>query len=168
MKVVDHSANSCLPTIPQALPFLFLMFYQKNHLDFICGPRKPLFTELGVMFAISITEIVISVNTSFILGCIRQCFSAPVSSSCLVLPQITAGRKGTPGTASAPQPRGWVHHRGGEAAVLQCCVLGFPPDGPSLLPTSCTVPAECRSPHKAQVVVAEAFFVCRNAPGMVG
>lgn len=74
------------------------------------------------MFAISVTEIVISVNSSFILGCIRQCFSAPASSSCLVLPQITAGRKGTPGTAPAPQPWGWAHQR---EEQLLCCSAVF-------------------------------------------
>lgn len=111
------------------------------------------------MFAISITEIVISVNAGFIFGCIRQCFSTPASSSCLVLPQITAGRKGTPGTATVPQTQGWIHQRGEK--LLHCCVLGLP-NRPNFLPT------ECRSPHKAQVVVFEALFVCRNASRVVG
>lgn len=164
MKVVDHSANSHLPTISRALPFLLLMLHQKHHLYFVCGPRKPLFTKLGVMFAISVTEIVISVNAGFILGCIRQCFSAPASSSCLVLPQITAGRKGTPCTATAPQPRGWIHQR--EEKLLYCSAMFW--GSHPIAPLSSLLFARSRSPHKAQVVVLEALFVCRSAPRVVG
>lgn len=116
------------------------------------------------MFAISITEIVISVNAGFILGFIRQCFSTPASSSCLVLPQITAGRKDTPWHCHCTPTPGLDSSQRGEAAVLQCCVLGLPSDHPSFLLASCTVPAECRSPHKAQVVVFEALFCLQKCP----
>lgn len=103
------------------------------------------------MFAISITEIVISVNTSFILGCIRQCFSAPASSSCLVLPQITAGRKGTPGTATAPQPWGWIHQRGEELLLCSAVFWGshlMAPVSSSLL-ARCQVRAGAHTKHRS-------------------
>lgn len=45
-------------------------------------------------------------DTCFILRCIRQCFSSPASCLCLMLPQITVWRKGTPCPTTASKPRG--------------------------------------------------------------
>lgn len=95
------------------------------------------------MLAISITEIVISVNAGFIFGCIRQCFSTPASSSCLVLPQITAGRKGTPGTATAPQTQGWIHQRGEK--LLHCTAVFW---GSQIAPISCPLSAGAHTKHR--------------------
>ena len=126
-------------------------------------PRKAIFLpnwELRLQSA-GVTEVVISVNACFILRCVGQCFSSPASCSCLMSPWRTVWRKGTPCTAAAAKARArsrqlcgvgpsgsWGSWCVAAAAGLSFGVL---PGRPSLLPASCVVPRECRSPQQSRI-----------------